>query len=175
MAALEVIVIKELWTVGDFKRPTLTLASASTAEGITLVTVAKILVVCFVEAPVNAAIVSTSALPLTSVPVIWKVPSVAALEVIVIWELWTVPVFTIVMVCVPVKPAAMAWDATIASSLVFTIVMLCVPVKPAAIAWAATTASSSVALLNGPVEVNAVGEVVPTLPPIVKIPPGVPV
>ena len=46
-----------------FKTPTLTLASASTAEGITLVTVAKILVVCAVAAPVNAAIVSSSALP----------------------------------------------------------------------------------------------------------------
>ena len=49
------------------------------------------------------------------------------------------------------------------------------PEKPEAIVWDATIASSSVALLNGPVEVNAVGVVVPILPPIVKIPLGVPV
>ena len=41
-----------------FNTPTLTVASASTAEGITDVTVPKILVVCAVAPPVNAGTVS---------------------------------------------------------------------------------------------------------------------
>jgi len=75
VAAFEVIVTKELCSVAVLtiviiasNVPTVILASASTADGITDVTVANLLVVCWVSAPVNTGIVSSSAFPKRSVP-----------------------------------------------------------------------------------------------------------
>ena len=56
-----------------FKTPTFIFASASTADGITDVTVAKIFVDCAVAAPAKTGIVSSRASPFRSVPVILKV------------------------------------------------------------------------------------------------------